>query len=83
MTKVWLEAGFKSAQVDLERGQLIFHRVRPPQNASLDDDRAENAPQLPHRHPLIGLLKGLIHLEPGTDLTAPADPEWGKHAGID
>jgi hypothetical protein len=30
------------------------------------------------RHPLLGSLKGLIEVMPGTDLTAPADPEWGE-----
>jgi hypothetical protein len=30
------------------------------------------------RHPLLGALKGLIHVMPGTDLTKPADPDWGK-----
>ncbi len=30
------------------------------------------------RHPLIGCLKGLITVAPGTDLTEPADPEWAE-----
>jgi hypothetical protein len=29
------------------------------------------------RHPLYGALKGHIRLVAGTDLTEPADPEWG------
>jgi len=32
------------------------------------------------RHPAFGALKGLIHIAPGVDLTAPADPEWGERA---
>jgi hypothetical protein len=31
-------------------------------------------------HPLIGALRGTVKIAPGTDLTQPADPEWGKLA---
>jgi predicted RNase H-like HicB family nuclease len=27
-------------------------------------------------HPAYGMMKGLIRIMPGTDLTQPADPEW-------
>jgi prevent-host-death family protein len=30
------------------------------------------------RHPLLGALKGLVQVMPGTDLTKPADPDWGE-----
>jgi hypothetical protein len=30
------------------------------------------------RHPLFGALKGVTFVPPGTDLTEPADPDWGK-----
>jgi hypothetical protein len=29
-------------------------------------------------HPAFGSMKGLIRVVAGTDLTAPADPDWGK-----
>jgi hypothetical protein len=29
-------------------------------------------------HPLFGAMKGTIRVVAGTDLTAPADPDWGK-----
>ena len=32
------------------------------------------------RHPAYGALKGYIKLVAGTDLTEPADPEWGERA---
>ncbi|HMI95051.1 MAG TPA: hypothetical protein VK479_00975 [Micropepsaceae bacterium] len=32
------------------------------------------------RHPAYGALKGYIRLVAGTDLTEPADPEWGERA---
>jgi hypothetical protein len=30
------------------------------------------------RRPLFGALKGLVRIAPGTDLTEPADPDWGR-----
>jgi hypothetical protein len=30
------------------------------------------------RHPLLGALKGFVRVMPGTDLTKPADPDWGQ-----
>jgi hypothetical protein len=77
MNKVWLEAGFETAQVDMEGCRLVFRRVRPAEKIPSADDREATAPKSAHHHPLIGALKGLIHVEPGTDLTAPADPDWG------
>jgi hypothetical protein len=29
------------------------------------------------RHPVIGCLKGTVHIPEGVDLTEPADPKWG------
>jgi hypothetical protein len=78
MTKVWLEAGFESAQVDMEARKLVFRRVTKTTEAS--GGFAEPAPK-PYatkdgRHPAFGALKGMIHILPGVDLTEPADPEW-------
>jgi hypothetical protein len=66
MTKIWLNAGFESEQVDMERRKLVFRRVRKPAK-----ELAEN-----RHHPAYGALKGLMVIMPGTDLTQPADPEW-------
>jgi hypothetical protein len=77
MTKVWLAAGFKTARVDMGRGKLVFQRARKVGAAS---QRGDAAPLRagPRRHPLFGALKGLMQIMPGTDLTKPADPDWGK-----
>lgn len=72
MTRVWLTAGFRSEEVNLEGHRLVFRRVRPGES--------KPAARTTGRHPLIGALKGLIRIEPGTDLTEPADPEWGESA---
>ena len=69
MTRVWLKAGFESEQVDMARQTLVSRRVAA-------------APAKPEResviHPAYGALKGMVRIMPTTDLTAPADPDWGK-----
>jgi hypothetical protein len=69
MTKVWLEAGFETEQVDMASGKLVFKRVR---KAGPESDGGAV-----RRHPLFGLSKGLLRINPGTDVTKPADPHWG------
>jgi hypothetical protein len=78
MTKAWLDAGFRSEQVDMEKGKLVFRRARLV-SPTPTDSRAESG-SAPKRHPLIGWMKGTVHIPPGVDLTEPADPEWGERA---
>jgi hypothetical protein len=69
LTRVWLEAGFKSEQVDMASQKLVFRRVSPQ----------KPPPSAPGaRHPMFGALKGLLHIVEGTDVTKPADPDWGN-----
>ncbi len=68
LTKVWLDAGFESEQVDMAARKLVFRRVRPAKPG-------ESAEEKPF-HPAWGAMKGLIRVMPGVDLTEPADPEW-------
>jgi len=73
MTKVWLDAGYESEQVDMTARKLVFRRVRKPKMAS------EAAQRRTHPfHPAYGHMKGLVRIAPGTDLTEPADPEWAN-----
>lgn len=82
MTKVWLDAGYKSEQVDMEGRTLVFRRLakarstRAPRQGAA---RAADATSASTRHPLFGALKGSIRIAPGTDLTEPVDPEWGEN----
>jgi hypothetical protein len=78
MTKVWLEAGYESAQVDMSARKLVFRRVAKGSEAN--GGFAESAPK-PYatrdgRHPLRGALKDITFVPAGVDLTEPADPEW-------
>jgi hypothetical protein len=70
MTKVWLDAGFETEQVDMNSGKLVFKRVRQVGPAGSSSGG-------PSRHPLFGLSNGLLRINPGTDITKPADPHWG------
>jgi hypothetical protein len=78
MTKAWLDAGFKSSDVDLNRRTLVFQKIKaatPPK-----DDAASGRAAVSPRHPLFGAMKGTVWIAPGVDLTEPADPEWGRTA---
>lgn len=82
MTKVWLDAGFRSEKVDLAAQRLVFKRVDVPSGSrsgfSEPQHDFKHAPQAlpPRRHPAFGAMKGILRIEPGTDLTEPALPEW-------
>jgi len=83
MTKIWMDADFRTEQVDIEARRLVFRRVGSPQQVETPLPRSEApggaaAPATLPPHPLFGALKGLLRVMPGTDLTEPADPNWGK-----
>lgn len=65
----WKNAGYKTAEVDLEGETLVFRRIpkTPPPTT-----KKSGAP-----HPLFGCLKDIITIPDDLDLTQPADPEWG------
>ena len=69
MTRVWLKAGFESEQVDMAKQTLVFRRV----SAAPAKPQSES-----FIHPAYGALKGMVRIMPGTDLAAPADPDWGS-----
>jgi hypothetical protein len=76
MTNIWLNAGFKTERVDMAGGKLVFRRLRKSASASA----AGPAGSTPSRPPMLGALKGLVHILPGTDLAQPADPTWANVA---
>ena len=89
MTHVWLNAGFKTEQVDISARKLVFRRTGrtpappppswPTGNNPSKGGMAETArPFARTHHPLFGALKGIIRIIGKTDLTAPADPDWGN-----
>jgi hypothetical protein len=76
MTKAWLDAGFESTNVNMKKRTLVFRKM--DRKSDYLDDASKRA-AVSKRHPLFGALKGLIRVAPGTDLTEPADPEWGSN----
>jgi hypothetical protein len=75
ITKAWLDAGFRSEQVDIKGRKLVFRRVSPKARTPGEADSEVSA-----RHPLIGWMKDTVRIALGVDLTEPADPDWGKRA---
>ena len=80
LTKVWLEAGFRSEQVDMAAQKLVFRRMVPSRGMGEEGRGFAGAPEeaskKPRRHPAFGALKDVTWIAPGVDLTEPADPEW-------
>jgi hypothetical protein len=84
----WLDAGYRTEQVDMEGEKLVFVRVlRVPELAETGREKgmaeigATYKPQeAVAQHPMIGALKGLLWIDPALDLTKPAlDPdEWDR-----
>ena len=71
MTRVWLDAGFESGEVDMAAHKLVFKRVHDANpGASLDEEFI---------HPAYGAMKGLIRIMPGVDVTQPADPDLADY----
>jgi hypothetical protein len=55
------------------------NKARAAEPASIKSGFTEGGrPCSASHHPLRGALKGVLRLVGGTDLTKPADPEWGK-----
>lgn len=71
MTKVWLDAGFESEQVDMQARKLVFRRVR----GKVQGGESVEKPF----HPLWGYMKGLVRIMPGVDITQPADPDLADY----
>ncbi|MBL6938608.1 MAG: hypothetical protein ISS15_10275 [Alphaproteobacteria bacterium] len=88
MTQVWLDAGYRTEQVDITLRKLVFRRVvsasgMHEQPSTFRNSEPAQPPAPPPgtnlaRHPASGALKGMVTIEPGYDLTKPVytDKEW-------
>lgn len=72
--RAWLEAGFKTAEVDMEAQRVEFVRSeRAAHGVQEMNFSFEHAPaQALKKHPAAGALKGTFSIAPGWDLTRPA-----------
>ncbi len=75
MTNEWLAAGFRTEQVDIEGRKLVFRRSEPEHRGFAEAPPSEL--KGPRRHPGFGLMKGLMTIAVGTDLTTPTGGDWG------
>jgi len=76
--KAWIEAGYRTQNVDLDAQRVEFVRGAAPTRGvrEMQEPYGEK-PGLPvEKHPMIGAMKGTFTIAPGWDLTRPAlDPE--------
>lgn len=81
MTKVWLDAGFETEQVDISGRKVVFRKAGQRSSKSVDVANTATPKSTgagSDRRSLIGWMEGTVTIAPGVDLTEPADPEWGK-----
>jgi len=88
MTHAWIDAGYRTEDVDLENRRLVFRRAAAAAQGFAEErspaafGRAAAAEK--ERGPekdvmkIYGCLRGTVHFIGEVDLTQPADPEWGN-----
>lgn len=90
MTKAWLAAGYRTAEVDIAGEMLSFvpqaaEGFGEMKQAEFEPPKAQPADQgeqkEPKHHPAYGALKGMITILPGVDLTEPAFEDWKELYG--
>jgi len=78
MTKVWLDAGFRTERVDVAGRRLVFRRAggptRPPREPDRPRAAAEGADGVLSR--VRAALAGTVRVAPGVSLTAPTGEPW-------
>ncbi len=74
MTNAWLEAGYRTADVDMAGEKLVFERVM--------DEQSENVFASASVPPLHGFMRGTLRLPPEAELTRPAEPDWQHGDGM-
>jgi len=67
MTRVWLEAGYRSERVDIAGRRIVFRRQAAPPHRSQKPNVIER---------LREALAGTVHVAPGVDLTEPTGEVW-------
>jgi hypothetical protein len=75
MTKVWLDAGFRTERLDLGGRKLVFRR------RDKEPARAASQASRQGHHPAFGALRGTVTVAPDVDLTDPLDEPWGGEGG--
>ena len=78
ITHAWLEAGYKTANVDMAGRKLVFQKYVRGRSAPEDGGEREtpNGGDAAYFSRIYGALQGTVTIHEDTDLTAPVDVEW-------
>ena len=83
ITRAWLDAGYKTENVDMSKRKLIFRKVLldtsaeklPGKQLSFREDRATEVRSFSFSR-IFGALKGTVTIMPGVDLTLSTGEAW-------
>jgi hypothetical protein len=72
--RAWLEAGYKTENLDLAGQRVEFVRIAPERGGvrEMQDEFERQSGSLVKKHPMAGALKGTFTIAPGWDLSRPA-----------
>ena len=82
ITHAWLDAGYKTANVDMPGRKLVFRKFLPNEpSTEIGDERhvqggASEAVATGFFSRVFGALKGTVTVAPGADLTSPVGEDW-------
>lgn len=78
MTKVWLEAGYRTERVDVRSRRLVFRRLQSP--ARGPGENAVPPVDAPRVSSVVARIRaalaGTVQIAPGVDLAAPTGEIW-------
>jgi hypothetical protein len=74
--RTWLEAGWRTMDVDLEARKVSFQRLASSAS-SLDKPPKRDA----HKRDPWGCMAGTVTIMPGVDVTAPTGEKWNAENG--
>ena len=82
ITQAWLNAGYKSADVDMKGRKLVFRKSESDGSHSQPEDQRDIsgtdniASDISLTQNILRTLMGTVTLMPGTDLTSPTGEKW-------
>lgn len=78
ITHAWLDAGYKTANVDMAGRKLVFRKYAKSESApeSVNEREAPNGADAGYFQRIYGALQGTVTISQDTDLTSPTDEEW-------
>ena len=83
MTKIWLDAGFRTERVDIGARRLVFRKIPKPSTRPGRSPQEITSAPAPKRKGAGGLLEraraalsATVYIHNGVDLTDPAGVSW-------